>query len=50
MANNPATNLVVKGEGMLSPGLKAGLAIVSVFVLYLIATKRLGIYLGLFTG
>jgi hypothetical protein len=50
MAQNPATAVVAEGTSMLSPGMKTGIAIMGVFVLYLIAKNRLGYYLGLFTG
>lgn len=50
MTSNPATQLVEQGTSQLSTGMKTGIAIVAVFVLYLIAKNRLGIYLGIITG
>lgn len=50
VAANPATTTVASAGGLLSPGMKTGLAIMAAFVLYLIAANRLGVYIGILTG
>lgn len=43
-------DIAAQGVSQLSVGMKTGIAIMAVFILYLIARNRLGIYIGLVTG